>query len=78
MKNCLFACVFVLIIGCAGFYGCSGEKQAAEAPPEKGVIKEMTDQTAHEMVDHMQKPINKARDVKGLVEEQQKETYKDQ
>jgi len=78
MKKCLLVCAVTLMIGGMGFYGCSGDKEAAEAPPEKGAIREMTDQTAHEMVDHMQRPINKARDVKGLVEGQQAETYKDE
>jgi hypothetical protein len=78
MKKYLLVCVFAFMIGGMGFCGCSGTKEAAEVPPEKGAIREMTDQTAHEMVDHMQRPINKARDVKGLVEGQQAETYKDQ
>lgn len=78
MKKRWLACAVALVIGGIGFYGCSGDKEPAEKAPEKGAIKEMTDQTAHEMVDHMQGPINKARDAKALVEEQQAETSKDE
>lgn len=78
MKKHLLACVFALVAGSMGLCGCSDDKKPAEAVPEKGVIKEMTDQAAHEMVDHMQRPINRARDVKGQVEGQQEKTYQDE
>lgn len=78
MRRVWITAAMVLLLGTAGIWGCSGEQAPDEKKQEKGAIREMTDQAAHEMVDHMQRPINRAEDAKGLVEGQQTKTYQDQ
>ena len=52
------------------FLACSGKKESEE---KKGAIERMTDKTAKEMVDHLQAPINKAREAAKQGEERVKE-----
>ncbi|MDH4317979.1 MAG: hypothetical protein OEV64_06285 [Desulfobulbaceae bacterium] len=65
--------VLILIFGLFFLAGCSGgeeKKPAVEAVEEKGAIKEMTDEVAHEMVDKMNAPKDKARAATEMQEKQ--------
>jgi hypothetical protein len=54
----IYCFIGAVLVGCL-FPACSPKK---EPEGQKGAIKKMTDKTAKEIVDQLQKPINKARD----------------
>ena len=59
-KNLIYFTMALLIAGIF-LWGCSGN---SGEEPEKGAIRKMTDQVAHELVHKMRDPIDKARSVK--------------
>ena len=61
MKKLLFPITLaVLMVGLA-FWGCSGNSGEES---EKGAIREMTDQVAHDLSKRIKDPIDKARSVR--------------
>ena len=61
-RKCMWG-VLLLVTGCFLFFACS---ISPETESDKGAIKQLTDQTAHEIVNHIRKPINKARAAKKI------------
>ncbi|MDY6953422.1 MAG: hypothetical protein SWE60_18075 [Thermodesulfobacteriota bacterium] len=59
MKRLLMYPALALVL-CTGFYACSEDKEAPEAP-EKGRIEKMTDEAAAVAVDRIQRPMERAR-----------------
>ena len=70
MKKILSYMVVALILLGGVFWGCSDKK---EPGPEKGAIRQMTDETAREAVNQIRTPIDKARSVAQQQEEKNKE-----
>ena len=61
MTKKLIHFTMVLLIAGIFLWACSGD---TGGEPEKGAIRKMTDQVAHELVHKMRDPIDKARSVK--------------
>jgi len=59
-KKLLYFTIALLFAGMS-LWACSGD---TGGEPEKGAIRKMTDQVAHELVHKMRDPIDKARSVK--------------
>lgn len=77
MKEIVLYCVIGLFLFGAVFSACSKDK---DETPEKSGIEKITHETAKEIVDHIQKPINQARAVKNQQETRDRrmeETIKD-
>jgi hypothetical protein len=74
MKKTLFTSLIVSLIAAilltGAFSGCSDRK---EPPPEKGAIRQMTDEAAKEAVNQIRTPINKARSAAKQQEEKNRE-----
>ena len=64
-KKLLYFTIALLFAGMS-LWGCSSD---TEGEPEKGTIKQMTDQVAKDLVHQIRSPINKARAVKVQQEE---------
>ena len=64
-KKFLYFTIALLFTGMS-LWGCSNN---TGGEPEKGAIKQMTDQVAKDIVHHIRSPINKARAVKELEED---------
>ena len=64
-KKLLYFTIALLFAGLA-LGACSNN---SDGEPEKGAIKQMTDQVAKDLVNHIRSPINKARAVKELEED---------
>ncbi|MBW2337148.1 MAG: hypothetical protein JRF47_10395 [Deltaproteobacteria bacterium] len=64
-KKLLHFTIALLFAGMS-LWGCSSD---TEGKPEKGAIKQMTDQVAKDIVHHIRSPINKARAVKDQEED---------
>jgi hypothetical protein len=64
-KKLLYFTIALLFAGMS-LWGCSNN---TGGEPEKGAIKQMTDQVAKDIVHHIRSPINKARAVKELEED---------
>ena len=78
MRILKYFILVAMIIGGLCFSGCSGETENPVPEPkveEKGAIRKMTDKTAHQITGHIRKPINKAINVKTLMEEKYENTY---
>lgn len=58
MKKMMTSFVLALFFGGAALFACTNNK---EAEPKKGMIEEMTDKAAKEMVDRIRTPLDKAR-----------------
>ncbi len=69
-KKLLYFTIALLFAGMS-LWGCSND---TGGEPEKGAIKQMTDQVAKDLVHQIRSPINKARAVK----EREEERLKDQ
>ncbi|MGE5258600.1 MAG: hypothetical protein ACM3KE_18135 [Hyphomicrobiales bacterium] len=70
MKKILCRMLVALILLGGVFLGCSDKKDPAK---EKGAIRQMTDQVAHEAVNQIRTPIDKARSVAKLQEGKDRE-----
>ena len=70
MKKKLSYLVIVMLLLTGAFWGCSDRKEPA---PEKGAIRQMTDEAAHEAVNQIRTPIDKARSAAKQQEEKNKE-----
>ena len=71
MKQVMACCVVVGIVLVGGaFCGCSDKKEPGSA---KGVVKQMTEETAKEAAQQICTPIDKARSVARQQEEKNKE-----
>jgi len=64
-KKLLYFTIALLFAGMS-LWGCSNN---TGGEPEKGAIKQVTDQVAKDLVHHIRSPINKARAVKELEED---------
>jgi hypothetical protein len=63
--------VFILAVSlclCSGFTACT---KGGNEEPDKGAIDELTDKVAHEAVNDIQKPINKAKRLQKMTEEKE-------
>jgi len=60
MKKMMTSFVLALFFGGAALFACTNNNEA-EAEPKKGMIEEMTDKAAKEMVDRIRTPLDKAR-----------------
>lgn len=69
MKPFLLSALIMLMLA-----SCSNEQESSE---DKGIIKKATDKVAHEIVEKIQRPMDKARAVKSL-EEQRAARLKEQ
>ena len=70
MKSIPLYIIIVLCLGSSIFWACSDN---SDSESEKGLIETMTDNTAKEAVNHIRKPMDKARSVKNLQENRLKE-----
>jgi len=70
MKSTLSYCLIVMLLLNGAFLGCSDKKEPA---PEKGAIRQMTDEAAREAVKQIRTPIDKARSAAKQQEEKNKE-----
>ncbi len=61
MKKILFHIAVAVLMAGLSLWGCSSNSGEAD---EKGAIREMTDQVAHDLSHRIKAPINKARAVK--------------
>jgi hypothetical protein len=66
MKKIILHFTVVLLFTAACLYGCSS---SSGEESEKGAIRKMTDQVAHDLSHKIRNPIDKARAVKGQEEE---------
>ncbi len=62
----LFSTLLLMI----SFTACDGNNKEGE----KNSIENFTDKTAHKVVDQINTPIDKAKEIKGLVDQQTKDT----
>ena len=58
MKRILFHLSVAVFIAALSFWGCSGNSGEED---ERGAIREMTDEVAHDLSHRLKDPINKAR-----------------
>ena len=65
MKKLLMCIFSVLVVFWIGFSACS---RSEDVEPEKGKIKNVTDQIADDAVQGIKSPINKARAVQGMAD----------
>jgi hypothetical protein len=70
MKKTLSYMLVALILFSGAFWGCSDKKEPAN---EKGAIRQMTDEVAHEAVNQIRTPIDKARSAAKLQEGKDRE-----
>jgi hypothetical protein len=70
MKKTLPYLAIGLLLLSGAFWGCSDKKEPA---PEKGAIRQMTDEAARGAVNQIRTPINKARSAAQQQEEKNKE-----
>jgi len=70
MKKMLSCLIIGMILLGGAFWGCSDRK---EPPPEKGAIRQMTDEVARDAVNQIRTPIDKARSAAKQQEEKNRE-----
>jgi len=70
MKKVMACCVVGILLVGGAFCGCSDKKEPGSA---KGVVKQMTEETAKEAVQQIRTPIEKARSVARQQEDKNKE-----
>jgi len=70
MKKVLLCCQIGVMLLSGAFWGCSDRKAPG---PEKGAIKQITEETAKEAAHQIRTPIDKARSVVKQQEEKNKE-----
>jgi len=68
MKKLAVLIFAVSLCLCCGLAACAGGR---DEEPDKGAIKELTDNVAHEAADAIQKPINKAKKLQDLAKEKE-------
>ena len=61
MKKIIFHLIVAVFIAALSFWGCSGDSTEED---ERGAIREMTDEVAHDLSRRIKDPINKARAAK--------------
>jgi len=70
MRKNIGRSVLILMFSLFFLVGCSGGEEKKAGEEEKGAIKEMTDEVAHEMVDQITAPKDKARAATEMQEKQ--------
>lgn len=72
MKKIFIFFAVVLMFFYISFSACSKVEEAEPEEAKKGKIEQVTDQIAHEAVEGIQKPINKARAIQDMSEKRLK------